>query len=92
MLHVAAGVLRHVPYAVREGPVLAANLARHLRGEPLREYEPQRDWLSLLNTGDGRALLARRGVSLRGRPAWWLKDRIDRRLVRRFQRLERDAV
>ena len=53
---------------------------------------PQRDWLSLVNTGDGRALLARRGVSLQGRPVWWLKDRIDRRFVRRFQRLERDAV
>lgn len=79
-------------YAVREGPVLAANLARHLRSEPLREYEPQCDWLSLLNTGDGRALLARGGVSLRGRPVWWLKDRIDRRFVRRFQRLEWDAV
>ena len=79
-------------YAVREGPVLAANLARDLRGEPLREHDPQRDWLSLLNTGDGRALLARRGVSPRGRPVWWLKDRIDRRFVRCFQRLERDAV
>lgn len=74
-------------YAVREGPVLAHNLAASLRGEPLRGYEPQRSWLSLLNTGDGRALLAYRGVGARGRAAWWLKDRIDRRFMRRFQRI-----
>jgi pyridine nucleotide-disulfide oxidoreductase family protein len=75
-------------YAVREGPVLAANLERLLDGKPLQEYRPQRDWLSLMNTGDGRALLHYRQRSLRGRAAWWLKDRIDRRFMRRFQRLE----
>ncbi|MBA4156918.1 MAG: FAD-dependent oxidoreductase [Gemmatimonadetes bacterium] len=76
-------------YAVREGPVLARNLARALKGEPLEEYEPQRDWLSLMNTGDGRALLHYRGLTHHGRTAWWLKDRIDRRFVARFQRLGR---
>lgn len=72
-------------YAVREGPVLAGNLARALRGKPLREYEPQRDWLSLMNSGDGRALLHWRGLAFHGRPAWWLKDAIDRRFMRRFR-------
>ncbi|MGI9181890.1 MAG: NAD(P)/FAD-dependent oxidoreductase [Longimicrobiaceae bacterium] len=75
-------------YAVRAGPVLARNLARRLRGEELEGYDPQRHWLSLMNSGDGRALLAYRGVALHGRPAWWLKDWIDRRFMRRFQRLE----
>jgi selenide,water dikinase len=69
--------------------VLARNLARALKGEPLEEYEPQRDWLSLMNTGDGRALLHYRGLTHHGRTAWWLKDRIDRRFVARFQRLGR---
>jgi selenide,water dikinase len=74
-------------YAVREGPVLAGNLARALRGKPLRAYEPQRHWLSLMNSGDGRALLHWRGLAFHGRPAWWLKDAIDRRFMRRFRRL-----
>ncbi len=78
-------------YAVREGPVLARNLARALRAEPLERYEPQRRWLSLLNTGDGRALLSYRGLGLHNRPAWWLKDRIDRRFINRFQSLERSS-
>lgn len=75
-------------YAVREGPVLATNLARTLRREPLKAYRPQRHWLSLMNTGDGRALLHWRGVVAHNRAAWWLKDRIDRRFVKRFQRLD----
>ncbi len=76
-------------YAVREGPVLAENLRRALRGESLREYAPQRHWLSLLNSGDGRAFATWRGLGYHGRAAWWLKDLIDRRFMDRFRRLER---
>ena len=75
-------------YAVREGPVLARNLARALAAESPERYEPQRHWLSLLNTGEGRALLTYRSIGLHNRPAWWLKDRIDRRFMRRFRTLE----
>lgn len=78
-------------YAVREGPVLARNLARRLRGEPLETYRPQDHWLSLLNTGDGQALMSYRGYAARGRPLWWLKNTIDRRFMRRFQELESEA-
>ena len=74
-------------YAVREGPVLAENLRRALRGEPLRGYTPQRHWLSLMNAGDGRAFASWRGLGWHGRSAWWLKDLIDRRFVDRFRRL-----
>lgn len=76
-------------YAVREGEALARNLALLLAGRPLRPYRPQADWLSLMNTGSGRALLAYRGVAAHGAAAWRLKDWIDRRFVRRFRRLER---
>lgn len=78
-------------YAVREGPVLARNLARCLRGETLEACEPQDHRLSLLNTGDGRALMSYRGYAARGRALWWLKDAIDRRFMRRFQSLEHQA-
>lgn len=68
-------------YAVREGPVLYRNLRRHLAGLPLVEYNPQKGFLSLLNTGDGRALLEYGPCSLHNGWAWRLKDRIDRRFV-----------
>jgi pyridine nucleotide-disulfide oxidoreductase family protein len=78
-------------YAVREGPVLAANLARRLRGRPLELYRPQRDWLSLMNTGDGRAFAHYRKRVGHGRAVWWLKDWIDRRFMCRFQRRESEG-
>jgi pyridine nucleotide-disulfide oxidoreductase family protein len=75
-------------YAVRQGPLLVRNLERFLRGGSLSRYRPQRHWLSLMNTGDGSALGSYRGLAYHGTAAWWLKDRIDRRFMRRFQRLE----
>jgi NADH dehydrogenase FAD-containing subunit len=75
-------------FAVRQGSVLADNLAAQLSGEALRAYKPQRRWLSLLNTGDRRALLLYGGHVRHGRLEWWLKRWLDLRWVRRFQRLE----
>lgn len=72
-------------YAVRQGPVLARNLKAHAQGRPLRPYRPQRDFLSLLNLGDGRAVASKWGLSAEGAWAWRLKDAIDRRFVRRYQ-------
>lgn len=72
-------------YAVRQGPVLARNLEAWLSGGSLRDYEPQEDFLALLNLGDGRALGVRWGLSVTGRWVLWMKDRIDRRFVERFQ-------
>jgi selenide,water dikinase len=75
-------------YAVREGPVLDANLRAHLRGDRLRAYRPQHDFLTLLNLGGGEAIAAKWGVALRGRRAYGLKDWIDRRFVERFRVLD----
>ena len=72
-------------YAVRQGPVLDANLRARLEGRPLRAYRPQRDFLSLMNLGDRRALATKWGATLAGRAVWLLKDRIDRRFVERFR-------
>lgn len=73
-------------YAVREGPILARNLRAAVVGEEPVRYTPQSDFLSLLNTADGRALLRWKGVAVHNRFAWWLKDRIDRRFVERYRR------
>jgi selenide,water dikinase len=72
-------------FAVRQGPVLARNLRRALRGEALEHYTPQRDHLVLIGTGDGRAIGGRgRFIAFEGRLAWRLKDWLDRRFMRRF--------
>ncbi len=75
-------------YAVRQGPVLLANLRARLVGGRLRPFRPQRDFLSLLNLGDGTAVASKWGLSSRGAWAFILKDWIDRGFVRRFQVLD----
>jgi selenide,water dikinase len=73
--------------AVREAPVLWESLkAAVLGGEPPR-YVPQRGFLSILNTADGRALLDYRGIVSHSRWAWRFKDAIDRRFMARYQDL-----
>jgi selenide,water dikinase len=74
-------------YAVREGPVLWESLKAAVRGGNPPRYEPQRGFLSILNTGDGRALLDYFRVVSHSRWAWRLKDRIDRRFMARYQGL-----
>jgi selenide,water dikinase len=74
-------------YAVREGPVLWESLKAAIQGSEPPRYEPQRGFLSILNTGDGRALLDYRGIVSHSRWAWRLKDRIDRRFLARYQEL-----
>lgn len=75
-------------YAVRQGPVLADNLRAWLEERPLRRYRPQRDFLALLNLGEGRALGSKWGFAFAGRAVHRLKDRIDRKFMRRFQVLD----
>ena len=72
-------------YAVREGPVLWENIQRHLRGERLKEYQPQKRFLKLLNTGDGSAVGEYAGHYFRGSVMWWLKDRIDGKFMDMYQ-------
>ncbi|MCE2908094.1 MAG: FAD-dependent oxidoreductase [Burkholderiaceae bacterium] len=71
-------------YAVRQGPVLLHNLRAALAGGALRAYAPQRRFLALLATADGRAIAARGPFGAHGRWAWWWKDRIDRGFIGRF--------
>lgn len=74
-------------YAVREAPVLWQSLKAAIQGGEPPRYEPQKRFLSLLNTGDGRALLDYKGLVSHSRWAWRLKDRIDRGFMRRYQDL-----
>ena len=81
-------------YAVRQGPVLARNLGQAMgaaRGGSeeyeAKRYEPQESFLALLNTGDDRALLRWWKLVAHARWGFWLKDRIDRRFMAKYQAL-----
>ena len=71
-------------YAVRAGPILDHNLRAAAGASALRAYRPQRDFLTLLNLGDGTAIGAKWGRSFEGRWVLRLKDRIDRGFMARY--------
>ena len=74
-------------YAVRQGPRLSDNLARLAVGQPLRTYRPQARTLALISSGDRNAVASWGPAALEGRWVWRLKDRIDRRWMRKYQDL-----
>jgi NADH dehydrogenase FAD-containing subunit len=80
-------------FAVRQGPVLADNLLRYAFGQALRRYRPQRDYLSLMSTGQKHAVASWHGLAWGGDWVWHWKDRIDRRFMQRFAApFDSDAV
>ncbi|HKJ25473.1 MAG TPA: selenide, water dikinase SelD [Myxococcota bacterium] len=78
-------------HAVREGPTLERNLRARLAGRAPHRHRPQRDFLTLLNLGGGRALGTKWGFAAEGRAIFRLKDAIDRRFVTRFQVLDTEG-
>lgn len=74
-------------YAVRQGPYLADNLRRAALGQPLKAYQPQKQTLALITTGDHYAIAARGALSIGGHWVWRWKDWIDRRWMRKYQEL-----
>ncbi|MEL7896412.1 FAD-dependent oxidoreductase [Vreelandella neptunia] len=71
-------------YAVRMGPHLADNLRHACHGEPLRPWQPPKRVLSLIGTGEGRAIASRGGFGVSGKWVWQWKKRIDARFIARF--------
>lgn len=71
-------------YAVRQAPVLLANLRASLTGAPLAAYHPQSDYLKLVSLGGKRAFGEKMGLSAAGHLVWRVKDHIDRTFMTQF--------
>lgn len=76
-------------YAVRAGPPLAENLRRRARGEPVVPWQPQRQHLALISTGERYAVASRGWMKAEGAWLWTVKDWIDRRWTRMYQDTDR---
>ena len=75
-------------YAVRQNPVLYANLMAELESRPLAAFDPGGAYLLIFNMGDGTGVFYKNGILLGGRLAFKIKDFIDRRFMRKFQAME----
>ncbi|MTJ51888.1 FAD-dependent oxidoreductase [Anabaena sp. UHCC 0253] len=87
---IATMINYHLPkagvFAVRQGKPLYENLRRIVLGKSLKSYKPQKAYLSLISTGDGRALATRGNFTLPPHQLLWhWKDCIDRRFMAQFQ-------
>lgn len=77
-------------FAVRQGKPLYENLKRILQGQPPQPYRPQQQYLSLIGTGDKKAIATRGSITLPPHQLLWQwKDWLDRRFMRQFERLGR---
>ncbi|MCK2147604.1 selenide, water dikinase SelD [Marinobacter alexandrii] len=74
-------------FAVRQGPPLADNLKRLTVGKAPKDFQPQKNWLALISTGDKYAIASRGNFEMDGAAVWRWKDWIDRRFMKKFNDL-----
>ena len=72
-------------YAVREGPFIAQNIIRYMKNEEMLKYVPQREFLSLMMTGDEKCIGTKFGMAWSGKWVWKMKDYIDVGFMKLFQ-------
>jgi NADH dehydrogenase FAD-containing subunit len=72
-------------YAMRQNPVLYHNLVGQLEGTGLQAFDPGGDnYLVIANIGGGYGIFSKMGLIFDGKAGFIIKDRIDRRFIRRF--------
>jgi len=75
-------------YAVRQNPVLYHNLMAALEDTPLQAFDPGGDYLLIFNLGGGVGVLRKRWLLINGKMAFWIKDYIDCKFMKKFQAIE----
>ncbi|MDZ7629419.1 MAG: FAD-dependent oxidoreductase [Parvularculaceae bacterium] len=82
---VGTGLAKAGVFAVREAPVLAANLRAALAGASAAKFRPQSDYLSILSFWPDGAVAIRGRLAAEGRWADRWKEAIDRSFVARYR-------
>jgi NADH dehydrogenase FAD-containing subunit len=72
-------------YPVRQNRPLFENLYAALQNRKRKPFDPGGPYLLIFNLGNKKAILVRNGKVFSGRWAFWLKNFIDRRFMKRFQ-------
>lgn len=78
-------------HAVKAGPVLSTNLRAIAERGKLVAHQPRKRTLYLISIGNRAAILSWGRFSAQGGWVWRLKNLIDRRFVRTYQRLSRSG-
>lgn len=74
-------------FAVRQGKPLFENLQRIILGKPLKSYIPQKQYLSLIGTGNKSAIASWSSLGWESPLLWCWKDYIDRKFMESFSNL-----
>ncbi|MGK7940565.1 MAG: selenide, water dikinase SelD [Crocosphaera sp.] len=74
-------------FAVRQGQPLFNNLQAIVLGKKLKNYHPQKHYLSLIGTGNKKAIASWGSFGLEGSWLWKWKDKIDRKFMNQFKDL-----
>jgi NADH dehydrogenase FAD-containing subunit len=72
-------------YALRENPILYHNLLTALEGGKMVAFKPRSHYLLIFNMGDGQGIFWKKNWVWESRFAFFLKDYIDRKFMRKFQ-------
>ena len=74
-------------FAVRAGPPLLENIRRLLWNQPLTEWTPQTQFLSIIGVAPDNAIGSKGPVCIEGNYVWKLKDKIDRNWMDSYKKL-----
>ena len=74
-------------YAIRQGPPLAENLRAALTRKPFIPYEPQKQSLAIISTGNKNAIATRGDWAIEGSLIWKIKDYIDSSFIEKYNHL-----
>ena len=77
-------------FAVRQNPVLLANVQALLEGGDLTAFEPGGEYLLIFNLGGGQGIFVKWGIVFGGKLAFKIKDYIDRKFIMAFKADEND--
>jgi len=72
-------------YAVKEAPILWGNINAVINNQELKEYFPQNNFLKIINTSNGRAILEYKFLTFYGSWCNKLKTYIDKKFIRKYQ-------